>query len=182
MHRRHIIVFLVLLFILIGTSACRELTEQEIRERNEARWTQLPDETKVEHRRMAMYASVFWFHFDHDLAHGSRHLRGIARSGMRTVEFAVSREDAEAGDESTFYFWPSDITVDILYVLNHVLNEEVDDWDSQSLSYPITMEDLVERWEEVIDLWTDLGFILPSARLIYPDAYWALQDAKDNDD
>jgi len=166
----------VLLFILIGTSACKELTEQEIRERNEARWERLPSETKREHRRRADFAIVFWF--DHEGRFDSRSwfLREIKRSGNREVAFVISQ--AEAGDENTFHFWPSHISTRVLYTLNHLLHEEFDDWDTVPFSHPVTTEDLIEYWEEIWDLCISLDIVCPTGwlnRLSYPTYYTSLK-------
>jgi len=161
MKKRQVIVCLLTLFLLLGLGACRELTVEEIRERNEARWERLPNETQTEHRIRADFAWVFWFDFENNPGGRPYPLRAIRRSGMRTVAFVASQEESEVGNENTFYFWPTHVSSWILDDLNQILHEEFNDWDTVSVSYPITTEDLIEHWEEIWDLCINLDIVRP---------------------
>jgi len=183
--KKSIIICLLVFITLLGTSACRELTQQEIWARNEARWERLPERTRHDHIRKTDFATVFWFDYE-DRGYAS-FLRAVARSGKRNVAFAASQEEATAGDPNTFYFWPTDIleerradiTNRVLYVLNHILYEEFDGWDTASFSHPITIEELLEHWEEIWDLCIDLDIVFPPAgwsRLSYPITYRELRE------
>jgi len=178
--KRSIIICLLVLITLFGTSSCRELTQQEIWARNEARWERLPERTRRDHVRKTDFAAVFWFDYE-DRGYTS-FIRAVARSGKRNVAFAASREEAAAGDPNTFYFWPTDIlevrradiSNRVLYVLNHILYEEFDGWDTVSFSHSITIEELLEHWEEIWDLCIDLDIVHLAFgwnRLSYPRAY-----------
>jgi len=182
--KKSIIICLLVFITLLGTSSCGELTQQEIWARNVARWERLPERTRHDHIMKTDFAAVFWFDYE-DRGSTSRgeFLTEVRRSGKRNVAFAASREEAAAGDESTFYFWPrtvqregrqTDISNRVLYVLNHILYEEFDGWDTASFSHPITIEELLEHWEEIWDLCIDLDIVFPPAgwsRLSYPSAY-----------
>jgi len=187
--KRRIIICLLVFITLLGTSSCRELTQQEIWARNVARWERLPEKTRHDHIKKTDFAAVFWFDYeDRILANRGFFLRAVRRSGKRNVAFVASREEAAAGDESTFYFWPrtvqregrpTDITNHVLYVLNHILYEEFDGWDTVSFSYPITIEELLEHWEEIWDLCIELNIVfLPGGwnRLVQPNSYNELRE------
>ena len=183
--KRSIIICLLVLITLFGTSSCRELTQQEIWARNEARWERLPERTRRDHVRKTDFAAVFWFDYE-DRGYTS-FIRAVARSGKRNVAFAASQEEATAGDPNTFYFWPTDIleerradiTNRVLYVLNHILYEEFDGWDTVSFSHPITIEELLEHWEEIWDLCIELNIVFPPGgwnRLSQPNSYNELRE------
>ena len=101
--------------------------------------------------------------------------------GYRNIAFFASQEDSASGDENTFYLWPSHITPRILTVLNHVLSDEDVDWEALPISYPVTMEDLVEHWEVVWDLCISLDITSPTNRIIYPQSYEALTYEMENE-
>ena len=67
--------------------------------------------------------------------------------------FVYNEEEAEGFSDRVFVAWPTELT---LYVL-HELNEEIVRMDisleSSSLQYPITIEDMVDDWAKVFDLW-----------------------------
>jgi len=179
MKKKWIILFLLALFLL-SSSACTELTEEDVRMRNEERWGGLPGEIQEEHQRRADFVEVFWFDYENRAI--SSPLREIKRSGKLNIAFVASQEDAEAGDESTFYFWPrtvqwegrpTDITNHVLYVLNHILYKEFDGWDTVPFTYPVIIEDLIEHWEAVWALCISLDIVRPwyHNRLDYPTTY-----------
>ena len=186
--KRSIIICLLVLITLLGTSACWELTQQEIWVRNEARWERLPERTRHDHMKKANFAAVFWFDYETEGSTSPAFFRSaVRRSGKRNVAFAASREAAATGDPNTFYFWPTDVPTErstdisnrVLYVLNHILYEEFDGWDTASFSHPITIEELLEHWEEIWDVCIDLDIIHPASgwsRLSYPMTYNELRE------
>ena len=191
--KRSIIICLLVLITLFGTSSCRELTQQEIWARNEARWERLPERTRRDHVRKTDFAAVFWFDYETEGSTSPAFFRSaVRRSGKRNVAFAASREAAAAGDSNTFYFWPTDVPTErsidltnrVLYVLNHILYEEFDGWDTVSFSHPITIEELLEHWEEIWDLCIELNIVFPPGgwnRLSQPNSYNELREQESSE-
>ena len=67
------------------------------------------------------------------------------------IIFVYSEEAAEGYPENVFVTWPKENTEKILINFNrYIILREVDIIPF-SLTYPITMEDVVERWEQVDD-------------------------------
>jgi len=92
-------------------------------------------------------------YFDMFIGH---HVQAIAESGKIDVEFVFSREEAEAGDENTFYFWPSERTERMVVGFNRLIQRDDIELEPFSLSYPLALEDFVERWENVWELFLSL--------------------------
>ena len=69
--------------------------------------------------------------------------------------FVHNEEDAESFSDAVFVAWPTELT---LYVL-HEINEEIArmniNFDWSSLQYPITLENMVDDWVKVFDLWAN---------------------------
>ena len=70
-------------------------------------------------------------------------------------DFVLVHSEAEASEypDDVIVGWPSDITPKIVDELNaEILLAEID-LEPFSLEYPITIENVVEDWEKVRDLW-----------------------------
>jgi len=161
--------------VLVSITACRELTEQEIRARNAERWERLPEAMRSEHIRKASFAHAFLFERDS----GWSAIRGIQYSGHRIVEFVLSEEAARVGNEGTFYFWPAPLSDISLRNLNEILEEEFEGWDTASFSRPITMEELIEHWEEIYDLGKRMDLFFPVNRVL--PSLWRMSPVEESE-
>jgi hypothetical protein len=174
MKRWHTIITILLsTLMLISMSACRELTDEEIGMRNKARWDRLPESRKHEHRRRDLFASLFFLEWEDRT---SDLLYQVQWSGKRNIEFVMSQEDAKAGKKNTLYAWPSMFTDRILYTFNFFFREDDIDLSTFYVAYPVTMEDLLEHWEEILALYFRLNTGMLS--LNFPNGYVPIMFAK----
>jgi outer membrane protein assembly factor BamE (lipoprotein component of BamABCDE complex) len=67
------------------------------------------------------------------------------------IVFVYSEADISEHDDRVVIAWPTENTVIILENLNRYTIRNAVDLTEFSLTYPITMEDVVERWELVND-------------------------------
>jgi len=67
------------------------------------------------------------------------------------IVFVFSEADISEHDDRVVIAWPTENTVIILNNLNRYTIRNAVDLTEFSLTYPITMEDVVERWELVND-------------------------------
>ena len=75
----------------------------------------------------------------------------------RFIDFVLvhSAEEAAWFEDDIFVAWPSETTEQILLDLNEQLDEHILSGDTilpETVSYPITMRDLVDHWKDVLDL------------------------------
>jgi len=176
MRSQQFFVSILAVIVLLSITACRELTEEEMRVRNAERWERLPEATRMEHIRTANFARSFVFRCeDGHIAS----LTAIMQSGYRTFGFVLSEEEAKSGDNDTFYFWPTPGAENALRNLNEILEEEFDDWDTVSFSYPVTMEELIEHWEEIFDLGEGMGLFFPVNRIL--PSLWRMSPVEESE-
>jgi hypothetical protein len=97
----------------------------------------------------AIYLGGFRFHSTYT---GYSFLTQACIDGeVTSIEFVYSEDESIGFEEGVIVAWPSEDTVIILNNLNRYTIRHDVDLTEYSLTYPITMEDVVERWELVND-------------------------------
>jgi hypothetical protein len=71
------------------------------------------------------------------------------------IIFVHNEEDAEGYPDNVIAAWPTETTHKIVEGINERITREGEEIDLTrfSLEYPITVEDLIDDWENVYDLW-----------------------------
>jgi hypothetical protein len=77
--------------------------------------------------------------------------------GYKGIVFVDNESECVGYPEDVVVAWPTMSTDMILYNLNSCIEDWKTDLSPYSLSYPITMQDVVERWEDVHALLFSLG-------------------------
>ena len=163
MKGRKIVVCLITLIMLMSTVACRELTADEIRANNFDNWLRFSDDVRYGHLEKIRFAEIFEFDY-YDLFDERTRAITVQRfmqSGKRYIIFVATQDEVKFANDNTIYLWPSTLSGRALNKLNYILYREEPDWEIVSLSFPITIDDLVENWSEVLALWHSLGFSFP---------------------
>ena len=83
---------------------------------------------------------------------------GLIRSILETrdyssIAFVVDLEEQDKVEESILFLWPSEKTYDILAAINRVVIRSEIDVTLFLLEYPITIENVINDWENVHHLW-----------------------------
>jgi predicted dinucleotide-binding enzyme len=104
----------------------------------------------------------FRYAYDHALIGGSR-INAELMSKIEEVIFSITKDEAVKYGDDVLVAYPGERTESTLIQLNlhiaeygKVVSDEVDPADF-SLEYPITMSDLVEKWENVSQLLKSLS-------------------------
>jgi len=73
------------------------------------------------------------------------------------IVFVHTEEEGEDYGEDILVAWPGETSKERLYLLNQFVIEQEVDLESYSLQYPITMNDLVDKWEMVHKVFSRLS-------------------------
>jgi phosphohistidine phosphatase SixA len=79
-------------------------------------------------------------------------LRNYADGGYYSCVFVCSESERKGYGNDVIVAWPSQRTTKTLERLNDHIVENNIDLSPYALAYPITMEDVVQRWEAVSEL------------------------------
>jgi hypothetical protein len=116
----------------------------------------------------AYFSHFMWFHTTYDGPGllSSAYLKG----DVSDIEFVYSEDENVGFEEGVVVAWPSDETVLVLGNLNRYTKRHEVDLTEYSLTYPITMEDVVERWELVYDYLSSISVGKERIRLPSPES------------
>jgi hypothetical protein len=90
--------------------------------------------------------------FDSDQGYSSRIQVALNSGDYTDCVFVLLESESSSYSANILVAWPTKNTERVLSNLNFVINYEEIDLESYSFEYPITMEDVVERWEDVYSL------------------------------
>jgi hypothetical protein len=115
-----------------------------------------------------LYSNAFMFHYSY---YGNGIItQSYLRGDFDDIIFIYSETDNSEYGERVVVAWPTENTAIILNNLNiHTDMYEVD-LTEFSLTYPITMEDVVERWELVNDYLFSINIGLESILAPFPES------------
>ena len=134
---RKIIVYLLLTAMVLALAACKMKEED--------------DNMEVEERlRKASYFVAMYFQSNVPW------LRATSRKladQFTDVVLVYNEEDAAEFPDSVIVAWPYEKTYKMLDAFNYEIFSRAIDLEQYSLQYPLTIENLIEDWEKVDDLW-----------------------------
>jgi hypothetical protein len=87
--------------------------------------------------------------FDSELGPGFYLLTLYLKGEYIDCVFVYSESESTGYGDDVIVAWPTEDTKRVLFNLNFVITYEKIDLEPYSFEYPITMEDVVERWEDV---------------------------------
>jgi len=104
-----------------------------------------------------------WLHFEHNMDLRFMDMRLEIESGTHRytdVVFVHSTEEALDVIDGVIALWPTGYTLIAVEILNDRINRsgwlEFEDFD---LNYPITIQDVVDEWENVFEVWQRIGVV-----------------------
>jgi len=93
-------------------------------------------------------------------------------AGYTDVVFVSTQEEKEDYADNTIVCWPSADTEDVVDNLNGTIESKEIDVIPYSLEYPITVSDLVYRWEAIRELFSTFSHGTRRSILKTRDAPW----------
>jgi len=105
-------------------------------------------------RKKNNYAAAMQFNYYWKNHESRKFYFADAYRGDKLIEtkFVNSEYQNNGSGDSVIVVWPSDDTARTVYNLNQYVTEHNIDLSHYSLSYPITMKDVLEKWENVEEL------------------------------
>jgi len=171
---KKILIFLpvMLIFVLFIVSGCQSV-EEEPPER------QGMSEEELAIFNMSIYAEHFHFGIDADINYFG--LRSNIADGINahSLKFVHDIEKIVDPSDDTLFFFPTERTLGALELLNEIVEENDVDLSALSLSYPLTLSDLVDNWEDVSYLYFNvLGRQQRDRIRDVPDRYFETYQAR----
>jgi hypothetical protein len=141
------IIFLLFVPLIMGliTAGCTKIEKNNKPEENS------------EMREQLFYARYLCFDTNSTLPIGGYSDHILEEAGYNKVVFVNDETEKDGYAENIIVAWPQDLTTRILYSLNHSIAGRKEDISSFGLSYPITIKDVVCKWENVHTLIQSLG-------------------------
>ncbi|MDR0458938.1 MAG: hypothetical protein LBG68_00535 [Coriobacteriales bacterium] len=109
-----------------------------------------PEEVRITLSWKTSYASMM--QFDSFAGTGMRLSASIDHERYTDLVLVMSKAESAGYDENVMVAWPSEKTEEILHRLNQYVTLENKDVTYNNLTYPITMSDVVENWQDVGNL------------------------------
>jgi len=94
--------------------------------------------------------------------------KDIVKGKYDDIVFVYSEEESEGYPDNVFVTWPTENTEMILINYNLYINYREMDITPFSLTYPIPLKDIVEKWEAVNDFLDSVDF---SARMTLSNTF-----------
>jgi len=127
----------------------------------QARWLEelnLPEEY-ARLRQLLLFGQSL--HFEHNMDLRFKDMRLEIESGTHRftdVAFVHSSEEALGVADGVIALWPTDDSLIAVEYFNSIINRyPVIVFEDLGLSYPVTIEDVVDRWECVLALWQSVS-------------------------
>ena len=100
-------------------------------------------------------------HFEHNMDLRFMDMRQEIESGTHRftdVVFVHTPDEALGVADGVIALWPTEHSIRATDLLNERINRsERFDFEDFGLSYPITIEDVVDSWESVLEVWQNIG-------------------------
>ena len=125
------------------------------------------------HDDIAVY--VKWMWFDTTEGQNNGFMDFYLMNGCDDIVLVASEAESGGYPEGVIVAWPSEETEIILKNLNGYTAYKDIDLALYSLTYPLTIEDALEHWEEILDL-LDNGLTSSESNLVTDpskQAYWS---------
>ena len=134
--------FNVVVFIIIGIIATVFIVNHYRTRREEERLSYMVQQSA--------YITIFRFHNNIQRFWGTyQHLPFELEQAK--LFFVTSVEEAETFPDGIAVFWPSLHSLMMMEAMNEIISEHEIDLDEFTLSYPLTIDDMVYNWEKVWD-------------------------------
>ena len=134
--------FNVVVFIIIGIIAAVFIANHYRTRREEERLSYM--------LQQSVYIRVFRFH-NNIQRFWDTYMHLPFELEQAKLVFVTSMEEAETFPDGIAVFWPSLHSLMIMEAMNEIISEHELDLDEYTLSYPLTIDDLVYRWEKIWD-------------------------------
>ena len=148
--------FVILLIATLALTGCIDekdrngVEEQTGTEQTEGAWQM--EEVLIK----SYYASAMSLNYNRQPLRVYIEYEDRGETDKMELVFVHSAEEAEGYAEGVIVAWPSAKTERILWSLNWFVARDEIDVTEFSLEYPVTMEDLIDRWEAVDELMQSL--------------------------
>ena len=99
------------------------------------------------------------FYFDNNSGYVTENLEivGVRYVPFYDIVFVETWQEGLDSDlpDNIIVAWPTPYSIGILEYVNYILARREVNWDYFDLSYPITMDDVIFRWENVMRIWSE---------------------------